>query len=120
MALSRPPLAISLPQIKKAFLDAKGRGVKLRYITEITADNLSYCKELLDIVDELKHLDGVKNNFMISEGEYLAPLIVGEKQLIASELVYSNVAQVVEQGQYIFDTLWSKATSAAEKIEEIE
>lgn len=120
MALSRPPLAISLPQIKKAFLDAKGRGVKLRYITEITVDNLSYCKELLDIVDELKHLDGVKNNFMISEGEYLAPLIVDEKQLIASELVYSNVAQVVEQGQYIFDTLWSKATPAAEKIEEIE
>lgn len=120
MALSRPPLAISLPQIKKAFLDAKGRGVKLRYITEITVDNLSYCKELLDIVDELKHLDGVKNNFMISEGEYLSPLIVGEKQLIASELVYSNVAQVVEQGQYIFDTLWSKATSAEEKIQQIE
>lgn len=120
MALSRPPLAISLPQIKKAFLDAKGRGVKLRYITEITVDNLSYCKELLDIVDELKHLDGVKNNFMMSEGEYLAPLIVDENQLIATELVYSNVAQVVEQGQYIFDSLWSKATSAAAKVEQIE
>lgn len=120
MALSRPPLAISLPQIKKAFLDAKGRGVKLRYITEITADNLSYCKELLDIVDELKHLDGAKNNFMISEGEYLAPLIVDQKQVIASELIYSNVAQVVDQGQYIFDTLWSKGISAAEKIEQIE
>jgi two-component system, OmpR family, sensor histidine kinase VicK len=120
MALSRPPLAISLPQIKKAFLDARGRGVKLRYITEITADNLSYCKELLDIVDELKHLDGVENNFMISEGEYLAPLIVNKQQVIASELVYSNVAQVVSQGQYIFDTLWSKGISAAEKIKQIE
>jgi two-component system sensor histidine kinase VicK len=120
MAFSRPPLAISLPQIRKAFLDAHERGVKLRYITEITVENLSYCKELLDIVSELKHLDGVKNNFMISEGEYLAPLIVDQKQVIASELVYSNVAQVVEQGQYIFDTLWSKATPASQKIQEIE
>ena len=120
MAFSRPPLAISLPQIKKAFLDARERGVNLRYITEITVDNLSYCKELLDIVGELKHLDGVKNNFMMSEGEYLAPLIADDKQTIASELVYSNVAQVVEQGQYIFDTLWSKAIPASQKIREIE
>jgi two-component system sensor histidine kinase VicK len=41
MNYTRPPLAISLPQIMNAFLDAKKRGVKLRYITEITEDNLS-------------------------------------------------------------------------------
>jgi signal transduction histidine kinase len=120
MAFSRPTLAISLPQIKKAFLDAQERGLRLRYITEITPDNLSYCKELEFIVSELRHLDGIKNSFMISEGEYLAPLIADEKQVIASELVYSNVAQVVEQGQYIFDTLWSKAIPASERIQKIE
>jgi two-component system, OmpR family, sensor histidine kinase VicK len=32
---SRPSLAIEIDELKKAFLEAKSRGVKLRYITEI-------------------------------------------------------------------------------------
>jgi len=76
MNYTRPPLAIGIGQIKKAFLDAKSRGVRLRYLTEITNDNISYCKELIKIVDELRHLDGIKGNFMISEEEYLAPVIL--------------------------------------------
>ena len=45
-------------KIKKAFLDAKSRGVRLKYLTEITNDDISYCKALIKIVDELRHLDG--------------------------------------------------------------
>ena len=75
MNYTRPELAIVLEQIKKAFLDAKARSVRLRYITEITKDNLSYCKELALLVDELRHLDGIKGNFMLSESEYLAPVV---------------------------------------------
>jgi two-component system, OmpR family, sensor histidine kinase VicK len=66
MNYSRPPLAIGIGQIKNAFLDAKSRGVRLRYLTEITNDNISYCKELIKVVDELRHLDGIKANLMIS------------------------------------------------------
>jgi two-component system, OmpR family, sensor histidine kinase VicK len=40
--------------LEKAFLDAKNRGVKLLYVTEINRDNLSYCKQLLTMVDELR------------------------------------------------------------------
>ncbi|MGB7955733.1 MAG: hypothetical protein WCF23_17305, partial [Candidatus Nitrosopolaris sp.] len=47
---TRAPLAIGIEPIKKAFLDAKSRGVQLRYVTEITKSNLSYCKELMKIV----------------------------------------------------------------------
>ena len=36
MNYTRPSLAVILEPIKKAFLDAKSRGVKLRYLTEIT------------------------------------------------------------------------------------
>jgi hypothetical protein len=50
MNLTRPPLAVGLEPVKKAFLDARVRGVHLRYLTEITKDNLSYCKELMQIV----------------------------------------------------------------------
>src|SRR5215813_8834169 len=84
--------------VKKAFLDAKSRGARLRYLTEITIDNISYCKMLRKIVDELRHLDGMKGNFMISESEYLAPAVLEEEEgKIALQLIYSNVDRIVEQ-----------------------
>ena len=70
---TRPSLAIEIEQLKKAFLDAKSRGVKLRYVTEVTEDNIGYCKELLKMVNELRHIEGIKGNFYISETEYIAP-----------------------------------------------
>src|SRR5215467_1881611 len=112
-------LAIGIEHIKNAFLDAKSRGARLRYLTEITIDNISYCRMLRKIVDDLRHLDGMKGNFMISESEYLAPIIL-EKGKIASQLIYSNVRQIVEQQQYMFETLWSKAIPSEQRIREIE
>ena len=120
MNYTRPPLAILIEPIKKAFLDAKSRGIKLRYLTEITKDNIAYCKELITIVDEMRHLDGIKGNFMLSETEYLAPVILYEKGKIASQVIYSNSKEMVEQQQYIFDTIWSKAIPSEQKIREIE
>ncbi|MDQ4022745.1 MAG: HAMP domain-containing histidine kinase, partial [Thermoproteota archaeon] len=120
MNYTRPPLAILIEPIKKAFLDAKSRGVRLRYLTEITKDNIDYCKVLTTIVDDLRHLDGIKGNFMISETEYLAPLILYEKGKVASQVIYSNAEEIVEQQQYIFDTFWRKAIPADQKIREIE
>ena len=120
MNYTRPPLAITFEPIKKAFLDARNRGVHLRYLTEITKDNLSYCKELIEIVHELHHLDGIKGNYMVSESEYIAPLILYEHGKIASQAIYSNIKQVVEQEQYVFDNLWNKAILGDERIKEIE
>ena len=57
---------------------------------------------------------------MISESEYLAPVVLFENAKVASQIIYSNVAEVVEQQQYVFDTLWNKALPAEEKIREIE
>src|SRR5437899_81614 len=120
MNYTRPSLAIVLEPIKKAFLHARSRGVRLRYITEITHDNISACKELMTIVDELRHLDGIKGNFMVSETEYLAPVVLFEKGKIASQIVYSNVKELVDQHLYMFDTLWDKAISAQQRIKEFE
>ena len=44
---TRPSLIIDIDILKQAFVVVKKRGIKLRYITEITKDNLSYCKQLL-------------------------------------------------------------------------
>jgi signal transduction histidine kinase len=120
MTCTRPSLAVSIKQIRDAFLSAKRRGVRLRYITEINHQNFEDCKVLLGIVDELRHLEGVKTNFMISEVEYLAPLIQEKSEAIALEHIYSDTVQIVEHGRCIFDTLWSKSISAEERIRQLQ
>jgi signal transduction histidine kinase len=120
MNYTRPPLAIGLDPIRKAFLQSKDRGIYLRYITEITKENLSFCKELIKIVDEMRHLDAIKGNFMVSESEYVGPLILFEHGKIAPQAVFSNISEVVEQQQYLFDNFWNQAIPAKERIREIE
>jgi len=117
---TRPSLAIRIEQLKKSFMNAKNRGVRLRCITEINKENISYCKELLEIVNELRHLDGIKGNFYLSEGEYLAPATFHEKEKPASQIIYTNVKEIVEHQRYVFETLWNKSISAKDKIIEIE
>jgi signal transduction histidine kinase len=117
---TRPLLAIEIKQLRKSFIDSKTRGVKLRYVTEVTKDNINYCKELLKIINQLRHIDGIKGNFYISETEYISPATLHEKEKPASQIIYSNVKEIVEQQKYLFETLWNKAIPAEQKIREIE
>ena len=93
--------------------------MRLRYLTEITNENISYCKELIKIVDELRHLDAIKGIFIISEEEYLAPELM-KKERSHLQLIYSNVDEIVEQQNYIFETLWNKAIPSEQRITELE
>ena len=120
MNYTRPLLAVSLEQIREAFTSAKSRGIKIRYLTAITHDNISSCKELVSFVDDLRHLRGIEASFMINESQYLAPVVVFEKEKIASQIVYSTVREIVEQQQRVFNDLWNKAISAEERFREIE
>src|SRR5690242_15447415 len=115
-----PPLAARTEPIKKSFIDAKRRGVKIRYLAEITKDNVDCCRELMEIVDEFRHLEGIMSNIMLSESEYIAPAVVSDEGKIASEIIYCNINSFVEQQQYFFDMLWNKAETAEQKIREIE
>jgi len=119
---TRPALmvAIEIGSTNELFADIKRRGIHLRVLTEITASNISSCKKLNELVDDLRHLDGVKGTFYTSEIEYLVPAIFHEEGKAASQMIYSNVRELVEQQQYIFDTLWNKSNPADEKIKEIE
>ncbi|MGB6530057.1 MAG: histidine kinase dimerization/phospho-acceptor domain-containing protein, partial [Candidatus Nitrosopolaris sp.] len=116
---TRPSLAIGIESIKRSFVDAKSRGVKMRYLTEITDANISYCKELMSIVDEVRHLDGIKGNFMVSEIEYLAPATSHEETKLAALIIYSSVREIIEHQQYVFETLWNKSMSAEKRIGEL-
>jgi hypothetical protein len=99
--------------------EARKRGVKFRYITEITKDNLSYCKRQLDTVDELRHLDKVMGNFLMSEHEFIASHDISPQHPITDGF-YSNVKKIVKLQGYIFETLWEHAISAAERINQLE
>ena len=112
--------------IKNERLKANRRGVNFRYITEVTKDNLSYCKELSEFA-EVRHLNGVKGNFEISKirikgegkGEYIATATLQEAEPV-TQLIYSSVKEIVEQEQFVFDTLWNKAIPFLVRIKEIE
>ena len=117
---TRPALVIENEQLRKSFMDAKNAGIRSRCITEVTAENIPYCKELLQIVNELRHLNGIKGNFYLSESEYLSPATLHEKGKPASQIIYSNVKEIVEHQRYIFETLWNKSIPAKDKIIEIE
>jgi two-component system sensor histidine kinase VicK len=118
---SRPSVAIEIGELKKAFLDARSRGVKLRYITEITENNVGYCRELMKMVDEVRHIDGIKGSFYLNETEYIAPATFHAKGRPASQIIRSNVKEIVEHHQhFVFDSLWARAIPAEQRIKEIE
>jgi len=114
-----PSIVIDLNEYRNGYIDIRRRGGKIRAFTEITKENIQYCKELMKIVDELRHLDGVKGGLAVSESEYMATTVLEESKPL-TEVIYSNVREVVEQGHYIFDTLWRSAISAEQRIREIE
>ncbi len=114
-----PSIVIELDIYKDNYIKARNRGVKIRFIAEITRDNIHYCKELRQYVDELRHLDGLKGAIAVSESEFVGTSILREKQYL-TQLLYSQEKEIVEQQQYIFDTFWKNSISADLKIRDIE
>lgn len=113
-----PSIVIEIPQYYNGYEDILKRGGKIRCITEITKENLQYCEELAKTVTELRHMDGLKGGIAINETEYMATTVLQEAQPL-TEVIYSNVDEVVAQGQFIFDTLWKNATVAQKKFKEL-
>ncbi|MGI0024585.1 MAG: hypothetical protein ACREA4_05505 [Nitrososphaera sp.] len=105
----------SVNKVKAGYLDAKKRGVRIKYITEITKDNLEYCLEIMTFA-ELRHLDGVRGNFALSETEYVAG--IKHSDAIVS-LVRSSVEELVQQQHLVFETLWRHSVPADEKLRQI-
>jgi two-component system, OmpR family, sensor histidine kinase VicK len=114
-----PSIVVGVEEYKKGYIEIRSRGGKIRALTEITKDNLVYCKELIKLVNELRNLDGIRGGMAVNGFEYMATTEL-RKSNPSTHIIYSNVKEVVEQGQYIFDTLWNAAIPAEKKIREIE
>ncbi|HEU4445773.1 MAG TPA: HAMP domain-containing sensor histidine kinase [Nitrososphaeraceae archaeon] len=113
-----PSVAMGVEIFKKGLYDLGSRNVQSRFVTDITKDNIEYCKELMQI-SELRHLDGIKGNFAISEKGYTASATLQEASLL-QQVIYSNVRSILDQQQYVFETLWNKAIPAEQRLKEIE
>jgi hypothetical protein len=99
----------------------KRRGVRLRWITNITKENLDWCKEFMKIT-ELRHLDRIEGAFGIHDGKYYmaSANVTREGKTFPGELIVSSVKVIVQQQQQIFSLLWDKAIPAKQRIKEIE
>ena len=76
------------------------RGIRLRFITEITKENMKYCEKLLKVC-ELRHLEKVKGNFGIIDGKsYGAGSSAAERA--ASDTAYSEQYQSIRGATAVF------------------
>ena len=112
-----PSIVLKVKEYKNGYLDVRKRGGKIRIITEITKDNLEYCKELTKIVTEIRHLDNVQGGIAINEKEYMATNVLHESKPL-TQVIYSNVLDIVEQQQKFFESLWNTAIPAKQKFKE--
>jgi two-component system, OmpR family, sensor histidine kinase VicK len=119
-------LIFGVEECNKLLSDIKG--IKLRYITDITKDNIHYCKELLKFAKEIRHLGGIKTNFSVSETEYIASASIQQEENQQQQqqeqpipqVIYSNAKDLVEQQKYVFESFWSKALPSDQRFREIE
>ena len=117
--LMGPSIISTDRRIMKAVLELINRGIKIRLITDITKENINYCKDHSK-VSEIRHIEGIKGNFGIIDGkEYVIHLINKESEA-PSQIIYSNDRRSAEAQQSLFNILWKNAIPMEERIREIE
>ncbi|MDQ4050152.1 MAG: hypothetical protein M3093_00905 [Thermoproteota archaeon] len=114
-----PSIILANDQITQKFIELHNRGVRQRFITEITYENIKHCKRLMKF-QELRHLDGLKGYLSITDGRLFTSHAYGQEYGPLPHIVISTVRVLVEQQQYFFETLWNKAIPAKQRIKEIE
>jgi hypothetical protein len=110
-----PSIIVEIRENYDLIRDLRARGVRVRYITEITKENASYCTRMMsEIGAELRHIDSVRGNFTVTDTEYISIPQGLQEGKIPQQLIYSDLPELVEQNQFFFETLWSSAVPAEE------
>ena len=106
-----------------AYLAARSRGLKVFLITEITRENMFYCKQLmLNQGIQVRHLDGLRTDFIVWDEKHSVETIRApvESSSAPEQVLYSNLEHIVDKNQYEFDALWSIARPAERVIKDLE
>jgi hypothetical protein len=105
--------------IVRKFLDFKNnRNGLIRYITDVTWENIGYCKQIME-ASQLRHLKGPKGVFRVNETECHYNVVLDEPRQMAI-MIRSNMHEIVSQYQKVFDILWEKDIPVKERIRKIE
>lgn len=103
-------------EIRKGLQKAKTKGIRIRLITEITKANLNACKEIMKFA-EVRHLDKVIGNFIISDKEYFGESLGSNYQ---TNQIHNNDDGMVELQNYVFENLWNNSVSHHDKSSSLE
>lgn len=114
-----PSMQVGNVQQWNTISQLKNKGIKLRLITEVTKENLSYCKKMIKHA-EVRHIDAAKGNFMICDKKKYLVYITQNEEKLTTQLLYCNITSFVDTQQYLFDNLWSRAIPVRDKIKELE
>ena len=108
--INDPFISIITDLIIKSILELnENKKIESRCIIENTKDNVNYCKQLISTVDEVRHFDEIKGNFLINETTYAGISIAQEETLPLPQLIISDVQSFVEQQQFYFNLLWNNS-----------
>lgn len=116
MGDSKAPQFLLSDQIRKSLQRAKNRGIRVRFITEITHANLTLCKEIMKFA-EVRHLEKVIGNFILSDKEYFGQSSGSSYQ---ANQIYNNDDGIVELQNYVFENLWNNSVSEHDKSSSLE
>ncbi|MGN6709448.1 MAG: ATP-binding protein [Candidatus Nitrosocosmicus sp.] len=114
-----PAIMVLYEPIWSGLVLLKEKGIKIRGVTEVTPNNICYCKKLME-VGEYRHLDGIRTNFGIVDGNQVMLHGVSQEKDPLSQAILTSVKGLVEAQQYMFENLWNKAIPIEDKIKEIE
>jgi two-component system, OmpR family, sensor histidine kinase VicK len=91
----------------------------LCFLTDITLDNIPHVKKLMKIT-EIRHLDNIRGNFGLVDRKWYHASANSHEVEGISQQIFATTREFVDQQQLFFDTLWSKAILAKNRIKEIE
>ena len=107
--------------IWQELLKLEKRGIKIRFLTDITKENITACKKFLTLrTSELRHLAGVKGNYAIADRREYFENTISEGNEQPAHGIFTTVRGIVESRQFLFDNLWSKGVPAEDRMKEIE
>jgi signal transduction histidine kinase len=115
-----PSVILEISSYRESLTSLKNSNVKIKLLTEVTTDNLKYCKQFIkDFGAEIRHLKGIRGNFALTGESYITMNVLKKRKLV-NDLMYGNIKDFIDQNQYIFDTLWKNAIPVEQRIMKIE
>jgi two-component system, OmpR family, sensor histidine kinase VicK len=115
-----PSMFVPIEPLWVVFKKVTKRGVRVRFLTEITKENLSFSKDIMECA-EVRHLDDIKfGGFGLYDGIKYRCSPASTYGQAPQVMIISNIKELVEEQSFVFESLWSRAIPARQRIKEIE